>query len=281
LKVLIIGIKSFLAQAVANYHLVNDGCSVIGVYSQSKPDLALPFQIISFKALTNLRDDFDIVHLVAGFVPNGSSSGSELLHTTNVLLPELIAKKFPTAKIVFASSVSIYGQAEGIITETTESDNPNDYGLSKLMGERVIERAASSFSIVRYSSIFGLGMNEKTIIPQFINQAKINEKIQVFGNGSRLQNYIHVNDAAAIAYKAAYIQTNQIYLGVSSIHLSNIELAHTIKQSMPQISINFTGIDTSASYMYNNEWTLEQLRLEPIANVKIKIGELFNQWKER
>jgi hypothetical protein len=41
-------------------------------------------------------------------------------------------------------------------------------------------------------------MKENTLIPNYINQGLIKKEIEVWGNGSRLQNYIHVNDVVNV-----------------------------------------------------------------------------------
>lgn len=66
------------------------------------------------------------------------------------------------SRIVFTSSVAVYGLDRGVPTEDTEPQPFNDYGKSKVQGEEVLRRWAAEHSgsilaIVRPTVIFGEG----------------------------------------------------------------------------------------------------------------------------
>ena len=113
--------------------------------------------------------------------------------------------------------------------------------------------------------MYGNGMKENTIIPNYINQALSNSVIEVWGNGSRKQNYIHVSDV--VKYLEAIIENFEsnnktIFLGVSKTEHSNFELSKIISNHT-KAKVECVNEDYSTSYMYNNNFTTETLGFEP------------------
>jgi UDP-glucose 4-epimerase len=277
LNILIIGINSFLAKEIVRFHLKDAGVQFTGVYNCNYP-VSSSCKIIPATEIFNLDDSFNLVYIIAAYVPEDLNVYSDLLYTTNTELPGLVARHFKKAKIIFASTVSVYGDATGTIDEFTIPLNPGYYGASKLEGEKAIAANADAYALVRFSSIFGLGMKQTTIIPNYLNQALTDKCVNVWGDGCRLQNYIHVTDAAAIACKAALNKQNGIFLGIANEHITNLQLAQIIKSKVRDIRINFTGADSSLSKIYNNDWTKEQLQIQEIHSQN-KISTLVNQWE--
>lgn len=149
-------------------------------------------------------DDFDaVVHTAAAINSDSTAKGIRELFDTNVTgLISLL--KFCRDKgarhMVFCSSVSVYGGFERKRLDERSARMPESYyGMSKLLAEEIIrdfcEAEGLTFSILRFSSIYGPGQRTGNVIHAFIRQALTEKKIRIFGEGTRTQDFIYVDDA--------------------------------------------------------------------------------------
>lgn len=200
------------------------------------------------------------------------------LFAVNVSLPEQLCELFSRAKIVYASSVSIYGSTSGVITEESASQEPQSYGLSKLWGEAII-RAHARCAVVRISSMYGVGMHSSTFLPLVIENALNQNQITLLGSGTRQQNYIHVADVAQVFVKAADSSINGVFLAADYRSYSNQEVAKQVTLCLPGVVVNHMGIDNSPSFNYDSSHTYATLELPPPRFLSIGINELI-VWKK-
>lgn len=275
MKVLVVGANGFLGS-----HLVKQ-CqlqkwSVYGTYNTSQINIPPGCHTLDIKKLWICKELFTYVFLIASKIPYPDKSASpEELIATNIELPLLLTKKFPDAKIIFSSSVSVYGHHRDIMTETSSFNYPNLYGLSKIGGECIM-RIQKKFSIIRFSSLIGRGMYPGTFLPHIIADAKKKNTIILLGKGLRKQDYLHISDAATLCIKAAKHPINDVFLGVSGLPYSNITIARLIQQYLPGITITFKNKDTSPSSIYNNTYTAQTLRFSPQININTAIKEMID-----
>ena len=108
-------------------------------------------------------------------------------------------------QIVFASSVSVYGQTREVLLEDAPKRPVDLYGAAKLAGEDLLLAAATRgvrVACLRYSSLFGRGQYPQTVIPMMIRYATHESQIRIHGEGLRSQDFLHYEDAAAAALLA-------------------------------------------------------------------------------
>lgn len=272
-KCLVIGANSFLgAELIQQLKTNND---VTGVYHQNTDKLIDDIKNISINSIDDLQDDYDTVFIISAYI-SGKDTPKDvlLLNQVNVDLPKMICGKFKHAKIIYASSVSVYSDNLSLIDERSETQPKSAYGKSKLLGEKTVSEHFS-FSIIRISSMYGDGMNGNTFLPKIVKSALESKKIEIFGNGNRLQNYIHVSDVAEIFIRTSQLKSNYTYLAVGKKSYSNIEIAEIIKKQLSDIEIEFVGEDNSASYNYDGRETYSKLNIEPQVNLYEGIKELI------
>ena len=102
---------------------------------------------------------------------------------------------------------------------------------------------------------------ENTIIPNYVNQAINNKKIEVWGKGNRLQNYIHVSDVCNLIKQIIFkfnVVKGEILLAVNSKEYSNIYLAQLISE-FTNSKIIFVNEDKSKSNFFDSTKTNNQL----------------------
>jgi nucleoside-diphosphate-sugar epimerase len=270
-NILIIGSNSFLAKCLIGK--LKDTANITGVYHISTHLHEAGVEYINVATLDQLQDVFEVVYLISAYVPEKGNTDYYNLYAVNVELAEKVSKQFPSAHIVLASSVSVYGEPEGIINERTASIKTNPYGLSKLWAEEMIKQH-SSYSIHRISSMYGEHMKTSTFLPLICKNAIQHGKITLLGTGERKQNYIHVNDVAESMINAANRKGKGIFLSVYPQSFSNREIAGMIKEQMPGTQIEFQGTDHSPSYVYDAEFSYTSLEWNCKTNMQTGIKQL-------
>lgn len=278
-KNIVIGANGFIGRNLIA--TLKKDSKVIGVYHSNNDGLYSDIKNISSKDLENLENDFDVVYILSAFIAGGQLSVADRknLFKVNVQMVDTICKKFSNSRIIYVSSVSVYKESNDSVLEQSEEGGINEYGISKLWGEKIIERC-NNYSIVRLSSVYGIGMKLNTIIPNYIKQALQNYAISIWGDGQRKQNYIHVSDVVNFLKKAAIIHENGIYLGTASESISNLELAKIIAQKT-DCSLSFINDDISPSFCYDNKYSVTKLNYYPTVTIEKGISELIEWIKEK
>ena len=265
-RALIVGANSFLSRALGS-KLLELGQEVEGIYRKNRDRILEGMVCHQTDRLTTLEDRYDVVYIVSAYVPRKSAPDTSLrLFRANVGLTEDVVQQFPSARFVYASSVSVYGDQDGVVDETTTLANPGAYGISKFWGEQVV-RSSDRFAIARISSMYGEGMSLTTFIPRLITQALEKGVVTVWGDGKRQQNYVSVEAVASMMIEASKRQENGTYLAVGPQSHSNLEIAKIVAAATTS-EIEFTGTDSSPSFHYENANTIQALG--PIAHAPIE-----------
>ena len=130
-----------------------------------------------------------------------------------------LARRFQKNKllrhVVFSSTISVYGEQNGILKETDVCLPDNVYAVSKYASERILEQFCGAqkvgLSILRYGSVYGPDMNAETVISRFIGMAKEGKDLEVFGDGGRYQDFVHLNDVVNANLAACEKQAEGIF----------------------------------------------------------------------
>ncbi len=244
MKILIVGSNSILSKAILNQHLDDE----VDVLYNSKTSENY-FRQFPMDDLIQLNDEYDYVYIVSAILSNHLDDIDMLFHV-NVKLVKNISYQFPSAKLIYFSTVSVFdGLSDIIISENTTPTPESFYGISKLWAEKVIMKH-SKFSILRISSMYGIGMKNLTFLPKIIDDAISKKQIRIFGDGLRYQNYIKVDDVAVLAKKTAELNENTVQLAIDKINYSNRQLAEIIKNET-DCEILYEGFDSSRSVEYS------------------------------
>lgn len=251
MKTLIIGANGFLGRALVNKCL-DKKWKVDCLYHSNKEFIPTQCKCFHIDDLETLDDSYDVIFLLSSFIPYGSFNiPDKRFIETNIKIPLRTIEKFKKSKIIFSSSTSVYGLPDLTISENSSFVDPTLYGLSKLGGEFILQ-SHPDYQIIRFTSIYGQGMYPDTFIPKILNEAQKKKIITLFGKGSRLQNYLYIEDAIGYIMAAAKRKESGIYLGVDSKSYSNAQVAGIIQKLIPGCKINYVGSDNSPSFVYNN-----------------------------
>lgn len=138
-------------------------------------------------------------------------------------------------KIMYASTSGIYGHSaiDQTVTENIIVDPRTSYAIAKRYNEIYLaalfqEKGLESVS-VRFFNIYGPGQDSRMVIPRFIEQAKNNEPITVYGTGSQTRDFTFVDDTIkACLLLSEKIKGAEIYNIANEREISISELAQTI-----------------------------------------------------
>ena len=151
-----------------------------------------------------LKDMDGVFHQAALTVVQDSFKMTDKYHSVNVDGTENIFKiaQKNNFKVVYASSSSVYGHQDVVpILENFDKKPINPYGKTKLDDEVLAEKYAKQRVRIiglRYFNIFGKGqtLEYAGVITKFLDRLRDKESPIIFGTGSQIRDFIHVEDIA-------------------------------------------------------------------------------------
>ena len=261
-SVAIVGANGFLGKSLVDLFLKH-GYAVVAVYNQSKG--AMIQENLKWMKWSEFLDDHQSIEVIvyaASIIPYGfMNEHNDAMLKVNALNPFEVRQRYPDVHFIYVSSVSVYAHSKEAIHENSAKSPQGAYAESKLAGE-LISKGFSHCTILRCSSIYGPGMNTNTFIPRCLKQAKENGVITIYGDGTRCQNYIHVEDVAQMCLKIAEQEITGEFLAVSPISIDNHTIAAAISNQC-DCKVQCVGEDDSPSFFYNAIMTYETLNFTP------------------
>ncbi len=130
------------------------------------------------------------------------------------------AKTHDIPKVVYASSQDVYSEKSFSHSETDLCEPVDINGIEKMCIEKYAHLYNHYYGIqfvgLRYFHIYGNNQNKKRydVIAHFLNNIRKNKPLTIFGDGSQIRNFVHVNDVAKIN---AYVLTNKISYNIINV----------------------------------------------------------------
>ena len=257
----IIGANGFLGRNLCQKYL-QTGVNVYGIYNEKFKDIPEGCTLFSLKKLP--ADYIDILYIAIG---NYSLDHPEFINQTNII--QALTSQLNFGRIIFISSVAVYGKHSTTIKVDSCYNNPNLYGQSKLTQEFFI-RSFKNFAIIRPTYIYGNGMNKNSLLPIWLENAYNKKHLIIFGDGQRQQDYIYIDDLINLCFKVAEDNHNSTVLAASGKSTSNYELAEMICNLFPSTFIEFQGEDSAPSFEFDISDTIKNYKWS--SNVSIDTG---------
>lgn len=228
MKCVVTGVAGFIGSSVA-LALLQRGYSVVGI------DCFTPYYDRKIKEsnLSILKGDFtfvgedilktDIKKLLDGAtwvfhqaaqagVRSSWGDDFSIYTSNNILATQRLLEGSKSVrsikKFVYASSSSIYGDAESFPTPESATPKPiSPYGVSKLAGEHLAELYRSEFDVptvsLRYFTVFGPRQRPDMAFHKFIRAGLTNSLISIYGDGSQERDFTYIDDAVEANIRAA------------------------------------------------------------------------------
>ena len=202
-----------------------------------------------------------------------------------------LAKKKGVKKYVLASTCSVYGFQEGLITEKSDLNPLTTYAKASLMAEQeIIPLSDSSFSptVLRQATVYGFShrMRFDLAINGMVLGFYKKGKIPIMRNGKQWRPFINVRDTSNAFIKIIdsdeCLVNGQIFnCGSNEQNIQIFNLAKLVAESI-EIPFNYEwyGDPDERSYRVDFTKIKESLNFEP--NISIKKGSrtVFNALKE-
>lgn len=130
------------------------------------------------------------------------------LNATQIILEA--AKESSLKRFVFASTSSVYGNAETLPTPETLCPQPvSPYGITKLAAERLCWLYQQNFGVpvtaLRYFTVYGPRQRPDMAFHKFFRAATAEEPISIYGDGQQTRDFTFVSDIVAANLAAAIV----------------------------------------------------------------------------
>lgn len=270
MNVAIVGANGFLGRSLVSLCL-GKKWHVYAIYHESKNNIPVSCQKAAIDTLKIPDKKTDLVFLSVG---NSRMNLEQLIHA-NIFITQKICTIFPSAKIVFISSVAVYGVSSKKITENTPYGAQSTYGLSKIAGELIVS-SRLRYAICRLTSLYGSGADNRAFIQMIISEAQKKKTITLL-ESNRVQDYLHVEDAAEFCIKAGITKKNGTFLGATGNSVSNICIAKEIQKHVKKCSIDSVNSVHSPSFRYDPSETKKVLCWNPKHAIMSDIPNLLKQ----
>jgi UDP-glucuronate 4-epimerase len=245
MRSLVTGCAGFIGSHLSE-SLLGDGESVVGIdcfndnYGRSQKlrnlERAMEWDQFEFIPIDLARGDlFDLVdecdrvfHLAAepGVRPSWGIRFEQYLRNNVLATQHLLeaATRLPDNRFVYASSSSVYGQAERFPTPEDVVPRPySPYGVTKLAGEHLCDLYRRNHGVatvtLRLFSIYGPRQRPDMAFNIFCRAAILGEPIRIFGDGAQTRDFTYVGDvvsALRIAAEAADVEGQVLNVGGGS-----------------------------------------------------------------
>lgn len=168
---------------------------------------------LSEAPLAPLLDGVDCVFHLAGQPGVRASWGPDFVHYVrhNITATQRLLEAcmlHPLRKFVFASSSSIYGNAEAYPTPESLRPQPvSPYGVTKLAAEHLCEVYRTSFGVpiasLRLFTIYGPRQRPDMAFSRLVGAALAGEEFEIYGDGEQTRDFTFVGDVVQAMRDAA------------------------------------------------------------------------------
>lgn len=201
-KVYITGANGRVGRAVLR--LLPDAIPLVRKESGLKNERVVDF-FCSDELKKTLRDADVVIH-IAGSVKTYDKN--ELWKSNYELTKRIVDSLPPNARVVFASTISVYGKKpqENPADERTSVKPDSEYAKSKYEAEKLVA-AHNNHVILRIGTVYGPEFDDYFYVLDMLAKGKM----KMIGDGNNRIPFVHVDDVAK-AFVAAVSEGNGVYI---------------------------------------------------------------------
>ena len=180
----------------------------------------------------------------------------EINYEATRLLTEC-CKRAGVARLVYASTCSVYGLGEEVVDETSPLQPLSLYSESKAASERFLQRSAdASFQpvILRIGTVFGWSHRPRfdLAVNLLTAQAHFDKHITIY-NKQNQRPFVHVRDvatafAAALRAPSGDVSAEVFNVGSETMNLQLARLAEIVRNHVPDVLVRYEQNGDARSY---------------------------------
>lgn len=330
-KILITGVAGLIGSRLADWIIQNQpNYEIIGIDDLSggyKENInpKVKFHEVNLSKdsnqLTNIFDVYkpDYVFHFAAYAAEGLSpfirtyNYDNNLRSTAAIVNECI--RYNVKRLIFTSTLAVYGHGEGGIFNETQIPNPIDpYGVAKFACEMDIKIAGEQHNldwcIIRPHNVYGVNQNiwdkYRNVLGIWMYQHLNNQPMVIYGDGEQTRAFSYIDDSLESFWKAAILlEASKQIINVGGIKEYSIneankilrevinggtviykEARHEVKHAIPtyQKSIDILGfehkIDLKEGLMQMWEWAKHQPQREQFIWPSYELNNgIYSFWK--
>lgn len=204
----------------------------------------------------------DIVYHLSAYAAEGLSPfirrynyQQNLIATANIVNHCI---KYGVKRLVFTSSMAVYGDQEAPFTEEMMPYPKDPYGIAKAASERDIQIAGEQhgleWCIIRPHNVYGINQNIKdpyrNVIGIWINKIKEGQNITIYGNGEQTRAFSYIDDCLEPFVKCGMSNetANEIFNIGGTVSYSIQEAAEIVRDVIMTHEL-FTGNQIDIEYL--------------------------------
>ncbi|WP_145578375.1 NAD-dependent epimerase/dehydratase family protein [Yersinia mollaretii] len=208
-RILIFGATGYLGSRLVAA-LKSDGYIVTCIGKNENNDIIVDLSDFELVANIKLKYKYKAIFHLAAINETLIQSNIKMAYDVNVVATRAIvelAKRNGIKYISYCSTFHVIGQTTGQIVPHVLLKPKNDYGLTHLLSEQILESLCPNegiqVNIVRPTNIYGVPLSIKSfdrwsLIPfSFVRQAVTKGKILLKTNGNQQRNFVDINNVIA------------------------------------------------------------------------------------
>lgn len=173
------------------------GNAVYSCYNEIKPQFGIPIKLdlLNFDEISDIFNHVQpdiVIHLAALTDVEKCEKEPELANSINAKATEIIAKESTTLQcnMIYLSTDYVFDGKKGMYDETNLTNPLNQYGKSKLSGEKNVLSFAKKWTILRTSTPFGTHTNKKTFPIWLLENITNNQEVDVLEDQFTSPTYV-------------------------------------------------------------------------------------------
>lgn len=252
---LVTGGAGFMGSHIAE-HLLRNGHEVVvlddlsGGFVDNVPNGAILVKgsILDVSLIDRLFKEhkFTYVYHLAAYAAEGLSHFIKRFNYNNNLIGSVnlinACVNYCVNCLVFTSSIAVYGSGQSPLKEEMVPIPEDSYGISKLAVEQELKVSHEMFGldyvVFRPHNVYGerqnIGDRYRNVVGIFMNQILRGEPLTIFGDGTQVRAFTHVDDIAPIIARSVDIPAarNQVFNVGADVPYAVNDLAAIVVEAM-------------------------------------------------
>jgi UDP-glucose 4-epimerase len=252
---LVTGGAGFMGSHVVE-QLLNDGHEVVvlddlsGGFLDNIPEGAIFVKgsILDVDLIDRLfkENRFTYVYHLAAYAAEGLSHFIKRFNYNNNLIGSVnlinASINYGVKCFVFTSSIAVYGAGQSPMKEEMVPIPEDSYGIAKLAVEQELKVTHEMFGldyiVFRPHNVYGerqnIGDRYRNVVGIFMNQILRREPLTIFGDGTQVRAFTHIEDVAPIIARSVDIPAarNQTFNVGADVPYTVNELASVVSEAM-------------------------------------------------